>query len=117
MKNYLTIGSGLLLAICMFMPFLTIFGITQTGMAMEGVAYFYIVCGIIIAIVGFVGKRWLNILSLLLGLMVAFMALKYQGDAKAFNSAIGIGLWLMLASGVLAVIGSIMGMVRRKKNV
>ncbi len=112
MKNYVTVGGGILTIISMFLPFMSILGTEATGMSMGGVAYFWIACGAIIAIVGFLGKKMLNILSLILGLAVAGLAMKYQSDAKMFGT-VGIGLWLMLGGGVLAIIGSVMGLMKK----
>lgn len=114
MKNYVTIAGGLLTGIAMFLPFISMMGTTITFMDSKGsVAWFFIACGLIIAVVGFMGKKMLNILSLLLGLVVAGLAMKYQSDAKSLGATIGIGLWLMLGGGALAIIGSIMGLMKK----
>lgn len=111
MKNYLTIGGGLLTVISMFLPFVSFMGVSVTAIKSSGnEAYIWIGCGIVIAIVGFLGKKMLNILSLLLGLAVAGLAIKYKMDA---GSMAGIGIWMMLAGGVLAVIGSVMGLMKK----
>lgn len=111
MKNYVTIGGGLLTAISMFLPFVSFGGISATGMDSGGVAYFWIACGVVMAVCGFLGKKMLNIVSLILGLVVAGMAIKYKMDA---GSMTGIGIWLMLAGGALGIIGS--GMALMKKS-
>jgi hypothetical protein len=108
MKNQLTIAGGLLTAVAMFLPMASAFGI---GVKMldnpDGVGYFWIVCGAIIAIVGFVDKKKLNILSLILGLAVAALAIKYQQDISGLLGTTGIGIWVMLAGGILSVVGSV----------
>ena len=109
MKNYLTIGGGLAIIISMFLPF----ALDINLMAMGGVAYFYIGCGAIIAVVGFVGKKMLNILSLILGLTVLGLGIKYVMDYKDLGVPVGIGLWVMLAGGALAAIGSLMGLMKK----
>lgn len=114
MKNYVTIAGGLLTGIAMFLPFISMMGTSITFMDSKGsVAWFFIACGLIIAVVGFMGKKMLNILSLLLGLVVAGLAMKYQSDAKSIGATVGIGLWLMLGGGALAIIGSIMGLMKK----
>lgn len=114
MKNYVTIAGGLLTGIAMFLPFFSMMGTSITFMDRNGsVSWFFIACGLIIAVVGFMGKKMLNILSLLLGLVVAGLAMKYQSDAKSLGATIGIGLWLMLGGGALAIIGSIMGLMKK----
>ena len=114
MKNYVTIGGGLITAISMFLPFISMMGTSINFMDSKGsVAWFFIACGVIIAVVGFMGKKMLNILSLLLGLVVAGLAMKYQSDAKALGADVGIGLWSMLGGGVLAIVGSVMGLMKK----
>ncbi|MBK7433736.1 MAG: hypothetical protein IPI66_07430 [Chitinophagaceae bacterium] len=114
MKNYVSIGGGLLTAISMFLPFISMLGTSVNFMDAKGsVAWFFIGCGLVIAVVGFMGKKMLNILSLLLGLVVAGLALKYQSDAKSLGATVGIGLWVMLGGGALAIIGSVMGLMKK----
>lgn len=114
MKNYVTIGGGLLTAVSMFLPFISMMGSSVNFMDSKGsVAWFFIACGLICAVVGFLGKKLLNILSLLLGLVIAGLAMKYQSDAKSLGADVGIGLWLMLAGGALCIIGSVMGLMKK----
>ena len=114
MKNYVTIGGGLLTAVAMFLPFLSMMGMSANFMDSKGsVAWFYIACGLIIAIVGFVGKRMLNILSLLLGLVVAGLGIKYYMDLNSLGADAGIGLWIMIGGGALAILGSLMGLMKK----
>ena len=87
-----------------------VMGMEVNGMQLGGVAYFWIACGAIIAVMGFMGKKMLNIVSLLLGLVVAGLGVKYKMDAGGFT---GIGIWLMIAGGALAIIGSVMGLMKK----
>ena len=117
MKNYVTIGGGLLIAISMFLSFASAGELSWSGLEFTKlagnawVAYFWIACGVVIAICGFMGKKSLNILGLILSLVVAGIAIKYKMDAGA---AAGIGIWMMLAGGALGIIGS--GMALMKKS-
>ena len=105
MKNQLTIAGGLLTVVSMFLPFISIMGISVSGIDNpDGVGYFWATCGAIIAIVGFVDKKKLTFLSLIVGLGVAALAFKYKMDA---GSLAGIGIWVMLAGGILSVVGSV----------
>lgn len=110
MKNYITIGGGLLTAVSMFLPFVTFMGESVSGLKSGSAAYIWIAAGIIIAILGFLGNKTMNIIALILGLAVAGMAIKYKMDA---GSLTGIGIWIMLAGGALAVIGSAMGLTKK----
>ena len=115
MKNVLTIGGGVLTIVAMFLTLIKAGGFEFTGMQLpDNVGYFYIGCGAVIVIVGFVGKKGLNILSLLLGLVVTGLAIKYMMDVKGEDASIGIGLWVMLAGGVLAALGSVTALMQKK---
>jgi hypothetical protein len=79
----------------------------------SGIAYFFIACGLIVVAVSFLGKKWLNILSILIGLLMALLALKYQADVKD-GGEVGIGLWVMLLGGVASLVGGVMGIIKKK---
>jgi hypothetical protein len=113
MNRYISIAGGLLVAISMFLPFISAAGISIKGTALGGVGYFYIVLGLIIALVGFVDKRWLNIISLLFGLIVAALAIKYSGDASDNGGSAQIGIWIMLIGGLVSMVGAVMGMIKK----
>ncbi|KOY86555.1 hypothetical protein AD998_10730 [bacterium 336/3] len=114
-KNLVGIGGGLLTAISVFLPALSVMGMKTNFMeSNSGVAYFFIVCGLIVAAVSFLGKKWLNILSILIGLMIALLAIKYQGDTKSSGGEVGIGLWVMLLGGVASLAGGVMGIIKKK---
>lgn len=116
MNRYASIAGGLLTVISMFLPFISLSGLASTnGMAMGGVAYFFIILGITIAGVGYADRRWLNILSLVFGLIIAALAIKYSGDAKDAGATAGIGIWLMLVGGLVSMVGAVMGMVKKAK--
>ena len=105
MKNQLTIGGGALTVISMFLPFVSLFGMSVSGISIPGgEGYLWLVCGAIIAVVGISDKKKLNILSLILGIAVAGLGLKYKIDAGELG---GIGIWAMMAGGILSVVGSV----------
>jgi len=116
MKNVLTILGGVLTIVSLFLAFASAGEVSFTGMESfklndtAWVAYMWIAIGAIIAICGLMGKKPLNILSLVLGLAVLGMGVKYKMDMGA---ATGIGLWLMIGGGALAVIGSVMAMTKK----
>ncbi len=114
MKKVLTILGGLLTIGCMFLVFVKADGMEVTGMDIPNhLAYVYIGAGAVIALVGFMDKKGLSILSLVLALGVLGMAIKYYLDTTKESLTVGIGLWLMIAGGALAVIGSVMGMMKK----
>jgi len=113
MKNPLTVGGGLLAVVSMFLAFTTIFGKSIKLIDNpDGDAYVWIAFGVIIAVVGLVNKRWLNILSLILGLIIAAAAFYYQKQFIEIKF-VGIGIWTLLLAGLLSIAGSVNGL--RKK--
>jgi len=110
MKKLLTIAGGVITAISVFFPFTTIFGKSMNFIDLpNGDAPVWIACGVIIAVVGLINKRWLNILSLVLGLSAAGMALYYNNKLSGFTGS-GIAVWALLVGGILSVAGSINGL-------
>lgn len=118
-KNYklsmpsLVLG-GLMLIISVFLPAVTVYGesfsfINHPTIG-SGVGIFFIVLGVIIAVVGLVKKRWLHILSIILGALITLLTINYFADARGGASA---GLYLMLIGGILSVIGSLFGFMKK----
>lgn len=115
-KNLIGIAGGLLTVISNFLGAVSYAGSSFSFFKFnKPVAIFFIICGLIVVGVSMAGKKWLNILSIIIGLIIAGLALKYQGDAKtmAGEDAIGIGLWIMLLGGVISLIGGVMGIVKK----
>ncbi len=48
--------------------------------------------------------------------MVAALAIKYSGDASAEGGKAGIGIWVLLLGGIVSLVGSIMGMMKKKAS-
>jgi uncharacterized protein with PQ loop repeat len=111
--NFIGIAGGALVIVSMFLPFFSILGISSNGLGMGGVAYFYMICGAAVAAISYLPKRWLNIVSIVLGLIIAMLAMKYQSDAKSLGAEVGIGLWLLLVGGLLSIVGGIMGVIKK----
>jgi predicted membrane protein len=105
MKNQLTIAGGVLTIISVFLPFTTLFGRSISFMDIpNGDAPIWLVCGVVIAVVGLTNKKMLSILSFVLGLSIAGMALYYRNKLSIIA---GYGLWIMLLGGILSVVGSV----------
>ena len=114
-KNLLTIIGGLLTIGSMFLTFIKPMGIEITGMnALSNDCYIYITCGAVIVIVGLIGKKGLNILSLLLGLGIIGMCIYYYTELKTELVTLEIGYWLLLVGGVLSALGSVMALMQKK---
>lgn len=118
MKNFnlVCVAGGALIALACFLTF-------GSAGAMDikvkdlpgGAGKIMWIFGIIIAVVGVLNKRWLHILSLLLGAFVLIIAFKWTGDLKTLQASQGIGSWLMIGGAVIAVIGSVLGLLPKKK--
>jgi hypothetical protein len=108
MKKYLTMAGGATLALSMFLPFTKVYGTTINGLKMGSVAWLYILCGLGVVAIAYVDKKKLYVAGIIIGLLSALLAMKYQSDMKVLKKApIGIGLWLMLIAGVLILVGSV----------
>ena len=108
MKNQLTFAGGLLTIVSMFLPIASILGVSVRFMdKSKGVGYFWIACGLIIAIVSFLDKKKLNYLSLIFWLLITCLSVKYYND---LNGAAGLGILLMMTGGVLSILGSVKGL-------
>lgn len=60
-------------------------------------------------------KKSFYIGAILAGALVVLLAIKYQSDVRKFGT-VGVGLWLLLLSGLVSVAGGITGL-RAKKAV
>jgi hypothetical protein len=116
MKKYIILGAGAAIILSMFLPFTSVLGISVSGMKMGGVARFYIVCGIGLIGIALADKRGLYAGAIVIGLIVALLDMKYQSDVKRVaSSEVGIGLWVLLLGAVAALVGGVMGVIKKKK--
>lgn len=119
MKKIITVAGGLLIVAAMFLPFVTSPIKSYTIFECSGNdGYIFIGCGAIITIVGLIGKRALYILGILAGIFVTYMAWQYKAEPplSGFSGmpvAISSGIWLMLAGGIIAVTGSVIGLLKK----
>jgi hypothetical protein len=113
MKNYLTIVGGLAIAIAVFLPFGSVMGLSASLWDAGADSYIWLGVAVVLIVCGFLGKKGLNYVSLILGLGAAGMAIKYKMDLGSAGATTGIAIWVMLAGGVLAVIGSVMGLMKK----
>lgn len=110
-KNQLLgVSGGGLLAIGTFLPMISMFGMGFTLWQIPGqmiVAVLFVVLGAAAAFTAFKGGKTMSIVSLSCGAIGAILLLvKTQFTFAAF----GIGAWLMLVGGILAIVGGVMGM-------
>jgi hypothetical protein len=71
-----------------------------------------VILGVLSAVFIFLGKKWSNIVAILLGLLSTLWAFKQMNDAKELGDMvkIGIGIYLILISGIGVAIGGVLGM-------
>lgn len=116
LHRYLTMAGGALIILSLFLPFTELLGQAVSGLNLQGATKFYIILGVGLIITGFLDmKRNYYIGALLVGILVVLLAMKYQSDVRKFGT-VGVGLWLLLLSGLLTIAGGITGL-RAKKTV
>ena len=111
-SKLMLIGSGVLAIISAWLPWVTLMGMSANGFKgdMAGnPGLFFVVLGALIAVMGLLGKKWSNIVAILLALCVAGLGVKYYNDASSIGAA-GYGLYVMMAAGLIGIIGGVMGM-------
>jgi hypothetical protein len=123
------IAAAVLVIIAAFLPWVTLEGMTEsvTGLSGRGSnggtpGAFTIVCAVIAAGLGVLGKKWSHIVSILFALLVIFLAyVIYNKDVKcegAMDGAIqictkaGIGSYLTFFGGFLLAVGNVLGFIK-----
>lgn len=107
---------GVLTILSVFLTAMTVLGESHSFIGHpngSGIGIFFIVLGAIIIVVGVVKKRWLHILSLFLGIIVAMLSMNYQADCNDLGADIGIGLWVMFFGGLVTFISAIIGFLKK----
>jgi hypothetical protein len=117
------IGAGVLSIISAWLPWVTLLGISQNGFMGEyrgNPGLFFIVLGVIIAIMGVINKKWSAIVAILFSLIVCLLGFKYYndsttGDAAIVGAAAGYGIYCMIVAGLAGIAGGIMRFLVKKK--
>ena len=115
--NFVSIGGGVLSIISAFLPWVSGGGQSYNGFQNptgSTAGIFFVVLGVLIALFGYLNKKWSHIVNILLSLIVLFLGVKYLRDAGEFK---GFGLYIMLLSAVLGIIGSVMGLRKKPAKV
>jgi hypothetical protein len=116
MKKYLTMAGGAATILAMFLPFTSVFGISINGLKMGGAGWFYIIAGLGIVAIGYLDKKGFYAAGIIAGALIALLSMKYQSDVKRIGeSDIGIGLWLLLAAGLITIVGCVIGFLSKRK--
>ena len=114
LHRYLTMAGGALIIIALFLPFTELLGQSISGLKLQGATRFYIVLGIGIIITGYLDKKKSYYYgALIVGVLVVLLSMKYQSDVKKFGT-VGIGLLLLLLSGLVTIAGGIAGVLAKK---
>jgi hypothetical protein len=116
LHRYLTVAGGALIIFSLFLPFTELLGQSVSGLKLQGATKFYIILGVGMMITGYLDmKKSYYVGALLVGVLVVLLAMKYQSDVRKFGT-VGVGLWLLLLSGLVTIAGGITGL-RAKKTV
>lgn len=129
MNRNISLAGALLTVVAVFLPLLSLnFLGTKISMSLwtgsqimdtKGVAYFIIVCGLGAGVVGFVDRRFLNIVNIFLGLIILFLGVKYWSDVagssmKEMEASSGLGTYFLMLGGLLILVGAIWGVAKKK---
>lgn len=116
LQRYLTMAGGALIIIALFLPFTELLGQSVSGLKLQGATKFYLVLGVGMIVLGYLDKKKSYYYgAIVVGVLVILLSMKYQSDVKKF-STVGVGLWILLLSGVITLAGGITG-IRNKKEV
>ncbi|HOZ70862.1 MAG TPA: hypothetical protein PK328_15900, partial [Chitinophagaceae bacterium] len=116
LHRYLTMAGGALIIIALFLPFTELLGQSVSGLKLQGATKFYLILGAGMIVLGYLDKKKsYYYAALIVGVLVILLSMKYQSDVKKF-STVGMGLWVLLLSGVITLAGGITG-IRSKKEV
>lgn len=114
LHRYLTMAGGALIILSLFLPFTELLGQSVSGLKLQGATKFYIILGVSMVITGFLDKKKSYYIgAVVVGILVVLLSMKYQSDVKKFGS-VGIGLWLLLLSGLVTLAGGITGLLAKK---
>jgi hypothetical protein len=118
-KKLIGLAFSVLMIVGAFLPWVTVefMGISKSANGFMGgmqgnpgalIVIIGALCGVFI----FLGKKWSNIAAMVLGLLGTAWAFKQMNDAKGMGEMvkIGIGIYLILVSGIGVAVGGFLGM-------
>lgn len=119
------IGAGVLSIISAWLPWVKVMGMTQNGFMGDyqgNPGLFFVILGVIIAIMGLLNKKWSAVVAILFSLVVCGLGFKYYGDvtggdAASLGAAAGIGIYCMIIAGLIGMAGGVMRFFMKKKAV
>lgn len=114
--NLLTTAIGtFLIIIGTFLPWVDILGITANGWASgPGIPLFFIIFGGLALGLNFLGKKWSAIVSIILSVILILIALVLVSAFVERGESAAIGIWLIALGGIMNIVGSIMGLMKKK---
>ena len=123
--RFILIGSGALSIAAAWMPWISAMGETQNGFmgAMRGnPGLFFVVLGVLIAIMGLLNKKWSALVAMLFALMVAGLGFKYYGDSTSpdavlVGAKVGYGVYAMMVAGIVGLAGGVIRFTEKKASV
>lgn len=111
------VAGAALIIIGNFLPWVSILGISTAGSG-TGAGTFILIMGALIALLAFLGKRWSNIVAIIIALLTAAWAVLQLSDAGSIPGAsAGVGLYAILIGAVIAMAGCFMGFGRKAEPI
>ncbi len=106
----LSIAAGALALLSPFLPLVNVMGQSVNIFGTQtGVGIFFIILAALVALPAFLRQRWAVIASVVAGVILLGLGIKYFADASstAYGVSVspGISVWLIIAAGLLGIIG------------
>lgn len=108
MKKFIGVIGGILISISVFLPALSIAGISVSlwdAPTSKSAAYLIIAFGVIVAVCSYLGQKWSNIVAIIVALLALGLDIKYINDAFSLGVSPGIGLWVCAVGAIMGIAG------------
>lgn len=112
---YVSIIGALIVLAGTFLPWVNILGITANGWANgAGGPLFLIVTACVALGLNFLAKKWSNIVSIVVSLILILVIFLIQSGFAERGQSAAIGVWIMMVGGFVLIAASIMGLMEKK---
>lgn len=117
MKKYIGIIGGVIILISVFLPALSVAGISVSlwdGAPTKGGVYAFMAFGAIVALCSYLDKTWSKIIAILFAIFALLVNFIWISDASGNGVSPGIGLWIAAIGGIMGVVGPILTWKKKK---
>ncbi|MGH1388053.1 hypothetical protein [Kordia sp.] len=111
MKKYIGIIGGVIILISVFLPALSVAGISVSlwdGAPTKGGVYAFMAFGAIVALCSYLDKTWSKIVAILFAIFALAVNFIWISDASGNGVSAGMGLWIAAIGGVMGIVGPIL---------